>query len=95
MVISCRTEYLPKDYKDRFQPIGQGHIAAPGLFQEAVIVPFSVTQIQDYINQYVSLNNPLWQAKDYMEAFDKVPNLLDLVKNPFLLALSLEVLPRA
>ncbi|KAF9176501.1 hypothetical protein BGZ51_000523, partial [Haplosporangium sp. Z 767] len=94
MVISCRTEYLPKDYKDHFQPIGQGHIAAPRLFQEAVIVPFSVTQIQEYINQYVSLSSSLWQPKDYLKAFEKVPNLLDLVKNPFLLTLSLEVLPR-
>ncbi|KAF9176523.1 hypothetical protein BGZ51_000416, partial [Haplosporangium sp. Z 767] len=94
MVISCRSEYLPKDYKGRFQPIGQYHITIPKLFQEAVIVPFSVAQIQEYINQYVSLNNPLWQAKDYLEAFNKVPNLLDLVKNPFLLTLSLEVLPR-
>ncbi|KAF9177808.1 hypothetical protein BGZ51_008355, partial [Haplosporangium sp. Z 767] len=72
----------------------QDHIVAPRLFQEAVIVPFSVAQIQDYINQYVSLNNPLWKVKDYLKAFDKVPNLLDLVKNPFLLTLSLEVLPR-
>ncbi|KAF9176491.1 hypothetical protein BGZ51_000526, partial [Haplosporangium sp. Z 767] len=94
MVISCRIDYLPKDYKDRFQPISQGHIATPRLFQEAVIVPFSVIQIQDYIYQYVSLNNSLWQVIDYLNAFDKVPNLLDLVKNPFLLALSLEVLPR-
>ncbi|KAF9176983.1 hypothetical protein BGZ51_009329, partial [Haplosporangium sp. Z 767] len=95
MVISCRTEYLPKDYKNRFQPIGQNHIALPRLFQEAVLVPFSVTQVQDYIDQYVSLNKPLWQSKDYLEALNKIPNLLDLARNPFLLALSLEVLPQA
>ncbi|KAF9183342.1 hypothetical protein BGZ51_004075 [Haplosporangium sp. Z 767] len=29
-----------------------------------------------------------------MKTLDKVPNLLDLVKNPFLLTLSMEVLPR-
>ncbi|KAG0362178.1 hypothetical protein BGZ54_008745, partial [Gamsiella multidivaricata] len=37
---------------------------------------------------------PLWQTKDYLEALGKIPNLVDLVKNPFLLTLSLEVLPR-
>ncbi|KAF9176444.1 hypothetical protein BGZ51_000644, partial [Haplosporangium sp. Z 767] len=94
MVISCRSEYLPQDYKDRFQPIDQDHITAPNLFQEAVIAPFSEAQIQDYIKQYVFQSRPLWRTKDYIEALGKVPNLLDLVKNPFLLTLSLEVLPR-
>ncbi|KAG0248285.1 hypothetical protein BG011_000251, partial [Mortierella polycephala] len=94
MVISCRSEYLPQDYKDRFQPIGQNHVAAPSLFQEAVIAPFSEGQVQDYIEQYVFQSRPLWRTKDYLEALGKVPNLLDLVKNPFLLTLSLEVLPR-
>ncbi|KAG0249051.1 hypothetical protein BG011_009627, partial [Mortierella polycephala] len=94
MVISCRSEYLPQDYRDRFQPIGQDHVTAPSLFNEAVIAPFSEAQIQDYIKRYVFQSRPLWRTKDYMEALGKVPNLLDLVKNPFLLTLSLEVLPR-
>ncbi|KAG0247179.1 hypothetical protein BG011_001910, partial [Mortierella polycephala] len=94
MVISCRTEYLSQDYKDQFQPRDRDIYTAPRPLQEAVIVPFSKDQIQDYIKQYVFQNKPLWRIKDYLEAFDKVPNLLDLVRNPFLLTLSLEVLPR-
>ncbi|KAG0208213.1 hypothetical protein BGX28_000740 [Mortierella sp. GBA30] len=94
MVISCRSEYLPPDYKDRFQPTDRNHTGGSDLFQQAVIVPFSEAQINDYIEQYVSLKRPLWRTKSYLEALDKIPNLLDLVKNPFLLTLCLEVLPR-
>ncbi|KAG0214057.1 hypothetical protein BGX28_002923 [Mortierella sp. GBA30] len=94
MVISCRSEYLPQDYRDRFQPTVQNRGATSSLFQEAVIVPFSEAQIEDYIKQYVSLNRPQWRLKDYLQALDGLPNLMDLVKNPFLLTLSLEVLPR-
>src|SRR5690606_38982649 len=34
-----------------------------------------------------------WQSGHFMEAFESVPNLLDLVKNPFLLTLTLTALP--
>ncbi|KAF9178248.1 hypothetical protein BGZ50_007948, partial [Haplosporangium sp. Z 11] len=93
MVISCRSEFLGTD-RDRFQPTDRNERAAPNLYQEAVIAPFSATQIQGYIKQYVSQNRPPWKSEDYLNALDKVPNLLGLVKNPFLLTLSLEVLPR-
>ncbi|KAF9360000.1 hypothetical protein BGX26_010837 [Mortierella sp. AD094] len=93
MVISCRTEYLGVDYKDRFQPTDRNH-AASGLFQEAVMAPFSMAQVRDYIKLYVSVERPLWQTKDYLQVLDQIPHLQDLVKNPFLLTLSLEVLPR-
>ncbi|KAG0350155.1 hypothetical protein BGZ54_003992, partial [Gamsiella multidivaricata] len=94
MVISCRTEYLPKEYRDRFQPTDRNYSGPSRFFQEAVIAPFSAAQIHDYIKQYVFPNSPLWQAEDYLEALGKIPNLMDLAKNPFLLTLSLEVLPR-
>ncbi|KAG0347777.1 hypothetical protein BGZ54_004801, partial [Gamsiella multidivaricata] len=90
MVISCRSEYLGLDYRYRFQPADRNHQAEPALFQEAVIAPFSVGQVQDYIKKYVATKEPLWQATDYLQALDKIPNLQDLVKNPFMLTLSLE-----
>ncbi|KAG0056057.1 hypothetical protein BGZ83_006494 [Gryganskiella cystojenkinii] len=94
MVISCRSEYLGLDYRDRFQPADRSHQARPALFQEAVIAPFSKDQVQEYIRKYVSAMAPLWQVTDYRRALDMIPNLQDLVKNPFMLTLSLEVLPR-
>ncbi|KAF9980585.1 WD_REPEATS_REGION domain-containing protein, partial [Modicella reniformis] len=92
MVISCRTEYLTDDYRDRFQP--ECHGPGPDLFQEAVIVPFSEDEIQNYIKEYVRVYQPPWQTDDYMEALKHIPNLKDLVKTPFLLSLTLDVLLR-
>ncbi|KAF8952758.1 hypothetical protein BGZ46_003380, partial [Entomortierella lignicola] len=97
MVISCRTEYNGMDYKDRFQPIDTNTSGTSVLFQEAVIVPFDKDQIQGYIERYVSCKQSAeiqWGAKDYEKVLDQIPTLRDLVKNPFLLKLAMEVLPR-
>ncbi|KAF9358566.1 hypothetical protein BGX34_008876 [Mortierella sp. NVP85] len=94
MVISCRTEYLGSDYRDRFQPGSRNQQLQSPLFQEAVITPFSLNQIHDYIKQYVDVNQPLWRQKDYEQALNLIPSLKELVKNPFLMTLSLDVLPR-
>ncbi|KAG0274123.1 hypothetical protein BGZ96_004487, partial [Linnemannia gamsii] len=63
------------------------------LFQEAVIAPFSKEQIEDYVDCYVPLEPRMWVTEDYMDKLTTIPNLLDLVKNPFLLTLCLEALP--
>ncbi|KAF9345715.1 hypothetical protein BGX26_002812, partial [Mortierella sp. AD094] len=93
MVISCRTEYTGVDYKDCFQPTERNNRRNTELFQEAIIAPFNKNQIQDYIEQYMSLRKPSWKSSDYLRALKQIPNLQDLVKNPFLLRLALEVLP--
>jgi len=61
MVVSCRSEYLGVDYRDRFQPGDRNNRSDLGLFQETVITPFSIGQVQDYIKQYVSVHRPLWE----------------------------------
>ncbi|KAK3824922.1 MAG: WD40-repeat-containing domain protein [Benniella sp.] len=94
MVVSCRSEYVGTHYRDRFQPGDRNRRSDALWFQEAVIAPFSMNQIENYIDQYVSMHRPPWKAEDYKKALDLVPNLRDLVKNPFLMSLSLEVLPR-
>jgi len=94
MVISCRSEYLGDDYRDRFQPGDRNKQSDSSLFQEAVISPFSIDQVHAYIHEYVLLHEPLWQTEDYKNALKHIPSLKDLVKNPFLMTLSLEVLPR-
>ena len=45
MVISCRSEYLGSDYRDRFQPVDRNQRQDSPLFQQAVITPFSILQI--------------------------------------------------
>ncbi|KAF9348407.1 hypothetical protein BGX26_000178 [Mortierella sp. AD094] len=94
MVISCRTEYNGVDYKYRFQPNDRNVGGNSELFQEAIIAPFNQNQIQDYIDQYVASSKPLWQSGDYLRALKTIPNLQALVRNPFLLKLALDVLPR-
>ncbi|KAI8346108.1 hypothetical protein B0O80DRAFT_247177 [Mortierella sp. GBAus27b] len=94
MIVSCRSEYLGADYIDRFQPRDRNRQVDSELFQEAVISPFSLDQVHAYIQQYVSIRQPLWRSEDYREALDRIPSLKDLVSNPFLMVLSLEVLPR-
>ncbi|KAF9947522.1 hypothetical protein BGZ70_002638, partial [Mortierella alpina] len=94
VVISCRSEHLGHDYKGRFQPSSDAaRSTGDSQLQEAVIVPFSEEQIEDYINRYVTLVKPPWRAKSYLTVLKKIPSLMDLIKNPFLLTLSLDVLP--
>ena len=52
MVISCHSEYLGSDYRDQFQPGDHNDQQDSPLFQQAVITPFSIPQIHDYIKQY-------------------------------------------
>ncbi|KAG0285707.1 WD_REPEATS_REGION domain-containing protein, partial [Dissophora globulifera] len=93
MVISCRSEFLGHDYRRRFQPGDRNDWTGGALLQEAAISPFSEKQIKHYIEIYVARNAPHWKVEDYLQALDRIPGLKDLVKNPFLLTLSLSVLP--
>ncbi|KAG0276430.1 hypothetical protein BGZ96_003281 [Linnemannia gamsii] len=95
LLITCRTQYLGPDYRSRFAPkvADQYTRNINDLFQEAVIAPFSKEQIKDYVDRYVPLEPRTWATEDYMDKLTTIPNLLDLVKNPFLLTLSLEALP--
>jgi len=65
MVISCRSEYLGDDYRDRFQPGERNKQSDSLMFQEAVISPFSIDQVHAYIHEYVLLHQSLWQTEDY------------------------------
>ncbi|KAK3818033.1 MAG: WD40-repeat-containing domain protein [Linnemannia elongata] len=103
MVISCRTQYLGSDYRSRFQPqpVDRYQSVATDLFQEAVVAAFSKAQIKQYVEEYVKElptvdplhDRPSWTANEYMEKLTGIPNLMDLVSNPFLLTLALDALP--
>ncbi|KAF9910691.1 WD_REPEATS_REGION domain-containing protein [Linnemannia zychae] len=95
LVITCRSQYLGPDYLGRFAPkmTDRYHRTSSNQFQEAAITPFSKDQIEDYVGQYVDLESRTWVKKDYMDRLTAIPNLMDLVKNPFLLSLCLEALP--
>ncbi|KAG0048041.1 hypothetical protein BGZ83_006948 [Gryganskiella cystojenkinii] len=94
MVISCRSDYVGLDYKDRFRPGDRNQPSVFSQFQEAVVMPFDGDQIERYIESFVALKKPLWSAATYSSVLKQIPSLQELVKNPFLLTLSLDVLPR-
>ncbi|KAF9994208.1 hypothetical protein BGZ79_001035 [Entomortierella chlamydospora] len=93
MIVSCRSDHLGQEYRDHFQP-SRSSPTDPDLLKQAVLVPFSAAQIKDYIARYVAIKKPLWTPSDYESVLDQIPSLQDLIKNPFLLSLALEVLPR-
>ncbi|KAF9536788.1 hypothetical protein EC957_009724 [Mortierella hygrophila] len=103
MVICCRSQYLSLSYHSRFKPLPVDRYNSNNveLFQEAAIVPFSKDQVKCYIEQFSQHprtkllfgDRPVWSAEEYLEKLIEIPNLMDLVKNPFLLALSLKALP--
>ncbi|KAF9353297.1 hypothetical protein BGX34_011650, partial [Mortierella sp. NVP85] len=94
MVISCRSEYIGADYRDRFQPGDRNQSSKSTQLQEAVFTPFSTNQVEGYIDQFVAVYQPLWTAQEYKDALDRIPSLKELVGNPFLMRLLLDVLPR-
>ncbi|KAG0303808.1 WD_REPEATS_REGION domain-containing protein [Linnemannia gamsii] len=103
MIISCRSQYLGPDYRARFQPtVDPYQNLAVGHFREAVIASFSRTQIEQYVEQFVQkpplyaidATQPIWTTKEYMNKLVKIPGLIELVSNPFLLTLALRTLPK-
>lgn len=103
MLISCRSTYLNQDYRGRFEPLSTDKYTTPlsAYFQEAVIVPFSSAQIKEYIGKFVHFKDTaklfngqqVWDVDEYMKKLESIPNMMELVKNPFLLLLSLRTLP--
>ncbi|KAG9061062.1 hypothetical protein KI688_007691 [Linnemannia hyalina] len=104
MIVSCRSTHLGREYHTRFQPMPSSPYHAPllHLFQEAVIVPFSQGQVKEYVEQFVQdptmhglfcRKEVQWSAEKYLDMIERIPNLAELVRNPFLLTLALRALP--
>ncbi|KAG0271483.1 hypothetical protein BGZ95_000701 [Linnemannia exigua] len=96
VIITCRTGYLG------LNSINNDDLSPPvdSLFQQASIVPFSENQIEEYIEEYVHTANlfseagtSVWSAKEFWDTLSRIPNLVDLAKNPILHELILKVLP--
>ncbi|KAF9911816.1 WD_REPEATS_REGION domain-containing protein [Linnemannia zychae] len=101
LIITCRTQHLDANHKEQFVPKDpeNNYQLADDFFQEVVIAPFSKDQIKKYIDHYVhhehhswSEHHP-WSEQDYLDKMKAIPNLMDLVRNPFLLHLVLKTLP--
>ncbi|KAF9174643.1 hypothetical protein BGX21_011381, partial [Mortierella sp. AD011] len=95
LIISCRTDYGGSD-KDVFRPTDRNNPGKADLsqeFQEATIVPFRKEQIDNYVAQFAKASKHAWDAETYLKLIRDTQGLHELVKNPFLLKLTMEVLP--
>ncbi len=88
VIISSRPEYLGTNYQFKFYPVDK-----PNSLQECNFVAFSNELINSYIDKYVEYRKPEWKAKEYKKFFNEVNELKELVRTPFMLKMTLEVLP--
>ncbi|KAG0216667.1 Transducin (beta)-like 1 X-linked receptor 1 [Mortierella sp. NVP41] len=103
MIISCRNTYLHHDYQGRFRPQGADRYSGSrqDQFEEAIIIPFSQDDVRSYVEHHVRVvlalgtldQEPAPTVDDYLGRLSIIPDMLDLVKNPFLLTLALKTLP--
>jgi len=91
MVISCRTESLGEDYHKDFEP--ESTSSDPDPLQQAILEPFGDAEINHYIEQYVTNKNPSWEVSHYKDVLEEL-RLSELLTNPFMMTLALDVLPR-
>ncbi|MCX8565524.1 MAG: WD40 repeat [Glomeribacter sp. 1016415] len=88
VIIGCRSEYFGEDDRARFQPQDATQL------QALVVAPFSDQKIKRYTEAYAKVNPLGWSAEDYQAVLQSIPHLEELVTNPFLLRITLDVLPR-
>ncbi len=88
IIISSRPEYLGSNYQYKFHASGER-----ATLQEYRLAPFSGEAIERYVDQYKTDHSEgAWSAGQYKEAL-KQPDVKELVGNPFLLKITLSVLP--
>ncbi|MCX8566982.1 MAG: WD40 repeat [Glomeribacter sp. 1016415] len=88
IIISSRPEYLGPNHQYKFHPSGERTA-----LQEYRLAPFSDETIKRYIDRYSEKHpHALWSAEKYKKELEE-PSLKELVSNPFLLKITLSVLP--
>lgn len=109
IMITCRPAFLTQlgNYKSYFVPFRNGN-ARYDSFEELYVAPFSTTQINVYIEQYLNtkkeelekeieqrseLSVEWLKSQTYFTWINQVPGLNTLVNNPFLLKITMQVLP--
>ena len=91
IIITCRTEALPAT--DLFIPILNGK-PKRSLLRELYLAPFSLSQIEQFIQKCIDLGNTEWkQVSLYREQMERIPSLKDLMQNPFILKIITDTLP--
>ncbi|CAG8577275.1 27182_t:CDS:1 [Gigaspora margarita] len=93
IIISCRPEYLDEDSGKRFWPKENGKKG----FQELTLTPFSWSEIEKYVKNYVNYykndGQLSWDASRYIQEIKAISQIEELVCNPVLLKITLTILP--
>ncbi|BBO59961.1 NACHT domain-containing protein [Mycoavidus sp. B2-EB] len=88
IIISSRPEYLGSNYQYKFHPSDER-----SALQEYRLAPFSEETVERYVDQYKRAHpEGPWSIEQYKEAL-RQGDLKELVRNPFLLKITLSVLP--
>ncbi|CAL5992483.1 Pentapeptide_repeats-containing protein [Hexamita inflata] len=96
VIFTCRSSHLANDnlYYKYFVP---PKTEKQQVFQEVILVHFDDQQINDYLERFVAKldkNSKSWKDwKVYKGHIDKIPGLHNLVENPFILSMIVNVLP--
>jgi hypothetical protein len=98
-IIACRTEYYTHILRGRkyFIPAIAERPNAAKFFQEVTVMPFSDTQISNYIRKYLEIHSAdaHWQdPAEYEQHIDTIQELKELVRTPFLLMITMQAMPR-
>jgi hypothetical protein len=108
VIITCRNTFLTtvNNYAAYFMPfVNQQPIA--NWYDEIQVMPFSEAQINQYIEKYVAtyskkISNDLQSRKDvgewlqsqsYINLINQIPGLGGLINNPWLLSITVAILP--
>ena len=64
-------------------------------YEEIVVKPFNANQIQSYVEQYIKTQEVTWKnPEQYQKAIEEIVGLKELIKTPFMLKLTMQVLPQ-
>lgn len=85
VIVACRTQ--ARHSEKLLTPTTGG-------FHSIEITPFSPSQIDEFIATSISLGGVRWKSvKRYRDEIDNIPGLNELITNPFILKIVIDVLP--
>ena len=88
IIFTCRDEILKADYRQWFMSPNSAHG-----FSEYRLLPFNEAQKENYLSHYIKSFSAEWDMDTYKTRLASIPELNNLISNPFLLNITVKVLP--
>ncbi len=100
LIIGCRSQRVQAlSETDSLVPHGENGLPDRSLYRTRFVAPFTPQQTQDYIEKYVTHHQSDpdrpkdWDVAHYKKEFAAFPELQTLIDTPFMLWLTLSILP--